>query len=526
MNLYQDLLERLKAAKSDEERAWITLQFNLNAQTESVREAVFAASVLNWFDLEMLIFVLETPFSEADFRVLNALPYVEEFPERGWNVHEKTRDLLRDKLWKGNKARYQKLSRRAAAWCRKRHLADSVWRAEAAYHALLAEERNAVQSFSSVGVTFLNSFQYAALETLTRSVLNAVRSNKLSGTAAAWAWYFNGRLDSLFSRDHEAKESFLRALNLDPGNHFISAIISESLGQVHSSLAELQSARQCVERSLSISRKIRDRQGEANCILELGNLSVRLSELPQARKYLNAALPLYRTLKDTLGEANSLMLKASIASAEGKSDEALAIFTDAMQRYVKMKAPPMQALCHNSIGIMFNNNQRYTEAIDAYSRAIEIFPIVNYFVNRAEPYMHLGNYSAAQRDLNSAIILNPNFAYLPFNKGRLALWQEQPKIALELFDQALMILPEYSEFHLWKALVLAINGAKWEDTLQAGLVRFPLLSQLQEVVAAIDKLAQIYSTVPTEALHNALQGSLVTQASRMGVPVGEIGLAQ
>ena len=231
MNPYQDFLTRLQATSSDEERAQITLQFNLDNQSKVVREAVQAAAVLHWFDHNVLNFVLETPLSDAEFNALVSLPYVEAFPERGWNVHEKTRDMLCDKLWHEDVSRYRKLSRRAATWRRKYNPADLVWRAEATYHSLLAGERNAEQAFINLSIDWLNHNQYDVLELLIRPVLNAVHANRLSGRGAAWALFLGARIDYVFGRKDEAKEALIHALTIKTDDHALIVNCTATLAE-------------------------------------------------------------------------------------------------------------------------------------------------------------------------------------------------------------------------------------------------------------------------------------------------------
>lgn len=628
MNPYQDLLERLQTAQSDEDRVWITLQFNLDTQPEAVRKAAQAAAVLHWFDREMLSFVRETPLSEEEFGTLTSLPYVEEFLGRGWNIHEKTRDLLRDKLWREDRPLYHKLSRRAAAWCRKYHSADPVWQTEATYHALLAEERKAEQAFINLGLDYLNHFQYAALEALIRLVSNSVQANRLASRTAAWTWFLQANLDYPFSRYREAKEALLQALGVHSGEQMLTAnciftlgkvhvSLSESsqarerfhealpifhaiedrlgeancihaLGEVHARLSELSPARvryeearliyraignrlgeanciqalgkvhailtefpqargryeealliyhaignflgkaNCIqelgdvhatllefpqargryEEALLIYRANGNRSGEANCIQSLGEVHLRLSELSQARQCYLEALLIYRAIEERRGEANCIMSLGGVTGEEGKQDEALAHFADAMQRFSALGIVAAEASCYGNMGNFYANIRHYPEALSAYNKAIELFHDVNFHINRAEPYMQLGDFSAAQLDLEAAAALNPNNGYLHFNRGRLALWQGQMQMALEYFDQALAQWPEYGEFHLWRALAQALNGAAWEEALQAGLTRTHLARQIKETADALDKLVQTYDAAPLEGLRLALEAAL------------------
>lgn len=592
MNLFQNLLERLQTARSDEERAWITLQFNLDAQAEAVREAVSAAAVLHWFDHDILSFILETKLTEAEFSALLALPYVEEFPGRGWNVHDKTRDLLRDKLWREDQARYRKISRRAAACCRKHSTTDPAWQTEAVYHALLAGERKAEQAFIDLGIELHNHFQHAAIEAMLRPILNACRVGRLDGRVAGWAKYRQARLDYIFSRNFEANVASLQGLAESSSDRELVANCIQALGDQHLSLAELPKARARFLEALRIYRSNSNRAEEANCILSLGTVHLRLSELPQARKRFIEALRIFRNLKQRLGESNSiqglgdvhealfefpharerylealkiyrdigerigeanciqslgdihaelselpqakqryqeaLLVFRSIgerigevncirhlglaAGDEGKLDEAHRHFGEALHRVNALGLAPEEAKCHNSIGALYYNTQDYPRALSAYSKAIELFPDVGYYTNRAEPHMHLGNFSDAQQDLNAAAALDPNFFYLHFNRGRLALWQGQTQTALEHFDHVLEQRPEYGELHLWRALAFVLTDAPWEEALQAGLARTHLARQIKEVADALEKLAQTYSTARRDGLRLALHAALTERA--------------
>lgn len=632
MNLYQNLLERLQTSQSDEERAWITLQFNLDTLPATVRKAVTVVAVLHWFDRNILNFMLETELSDTEFHTLIALPYIEEFPDLGWNVHEKNRELLRDKLWQADRAHYQKLSRRAAA-CYRKHTTDPVWQVEAVYHSLLAEERKAVDTFINLSTRWHNHFQLTELEALVNTVLSAAKAGRLTGISIAWTMFFQSRLHYFYSRFREAKVVLIEALATIPDDSQLKAnclhalgtvhnVLSEipqartryqealpicraigdrtgeanciqalgdvheslsefhlararylealpiyraikqpqgianciqSLGDVHEKLSEWPQARTCYQEALPSFRAIGDRMGEANCIQALGNVHGNLSEFPQAwRRYIEAlpiyqsignrlgeanciqalgsvhnklsewpqararyqeALLIYRDIGDRLGEANCIFSLADVSGEEGEIDQALAHFHDAAQRYGELGMTAQKSSCYNSIGVVFLNNRKYPEALASFDQAIKLFPDVSYYTNRAEPHMHLDDYSSAQLDLEAATAQNPDFNYLHFNRGRLALWQKQPQAALEHFNHALRLSPEYGEFHLWLALALSLSGAAWNEALQSGLARTHLTRQIREAAEAADKLTLIYNESSLLELRSSLHTALVMRSS-------------
>lgn len=295
-------------------------------------------------------------------------------------------------------------------------------------------------------------------------------------------------MDIAYSRNRDAKIVLDKALTIDPGDKALTANCIEALGDVHQSL----------------------------------------SELPQARRRHEEALPIYRDIGDRVGVANCIKALGDVDGEDGKLDGALAHFVEAAQRFNALGLPENEANCYNSIGNMFNNSRCYPEALAAYGKAIELYPRVNYYSNRAEPHMHLGDYPTAQHDLDAAAALNPDYDYLHFNRGRLALWQGQAQAALEHFDRALAQCPEYGEFHLWRALALALSGAAWESALQAGLERTHLVRQIEEAAAAFDKLAQSHGTVASAGLRGALQAALAARVAASGqhVPAADADTRQ
>ena len=143
------LLTRLQAARSDEEREWLVMQFSLDNVAPAVREAVWVAAIPHWFDAGFLAALLDERGERAQelYQALQEFSFVEVFPGRGYNLHERSRALLLGRLWQDDQARYRELSQRAAAHCAGQDQTDTGWRVETIYHQLLAGEPDAVDVF-------------------------------------------------------------------------------------------------------------------------------------------------------------------------------------------------------------------------------------------------------------------------------------------------------------------------------------------------------------------------------------------
>ena len=110
----EDILKQLQNAKTAKEKEWLVVQFSLSGLSPLLQNAVWVAAVPHWFDVDFLNALLETPLDESDFQTLTRLSFIEIFPDRGYNVHELTRNILLEKLWTEKPDRHREISRLAA----------------------------------------------------------------------------------------------------------------------------------------------------------------------------------------------------------------------------------------------------------------------------------------------------------------------------------------------------------------------------------------------------------------------------
>jgi tetratricopeptide (TPR) repeat protein len=304
MSNFDELLRKLQNAESESAREWIALSFNLDTQAEIIREALSAASIPHWFNLSMLNSLVDSKLTEESFQELTNLPYVEEFPGYGWNIHEKTRLLLITDLISKDKNKFKIYSRKAASWCRKFYSAKMEWRAEACYLSLLSEERSSLETFIQTAANWLNQGQFTLVEALTRNILDAADNQWLSEKPAAWAWYFYGRVSSIFGKHSEANKHFARALSLSGNDKILKARATEHIGSMYIALSRLEKAEEYSNKALSLHRDLKSVSGEANCLLDLAMISAHSARYAEAKKLFLTAQKKYRDVKNHNGEAN------------------------------------------------------------------------------------------------------------------------------------------------------------------------------------------------------------------------------
>ena len=326
-----DILQQIQAAQTQKEREWILMQFSLDGLTPELREAVWAAAIPHWFDKAFLDALLQKSVSNQDFETLKDLSYVEKFErglisegyklENGWNVHERTRNLLLEKLWQNQPERYRELNRRAAEYCAKQDQKNTIWRIEYLYHALLAENDGAADEFSSQGIEWHNSFEYEKIGALVRPVLDEIKAGRLKGTAAAWAYYRQARLDITYNRYFDAKRHLETAITQDTDESDIKANCMKALGDVHRMLAEYDAARVRYEEALPIYRQIGARYSEATCIRAFGLLYKKTNQPDKAIETLKDAAHRYRNIGVKVWEENCFQIIAEIENLNQDSQD-------------------------------------------------------------------------------------------------------------------------------------------------------------------------------------------------------------
>ncbi len=370
----EDIFDKLEAAGSEAERDWLLLEMVLQTLEPAVQAAVWAAAVPHWFDAPYLAaLVEETAVDPAVFAALTELSFVELFPGRGYNVHERTRALLLDKLWRDDRSQYRELSRRAATYCTGQDQAETAWRVETIYHRLLAGDPDAPDEFSGQGIDWYNAFAYDKVETLINPVLTAVQNGRLSGDIAAWAYYWQGSLDIIYSRNHEAKTHLERALSYHVEDQAVQANCIQALGDVHVMLAEYEAARGRYEAALPIYEGIGDRLGQANTILNLGYVHRNLEEYDQAREKFELARKLYHSFGGLLGEANVLLALGDLDRFETRWGDAKEKYTQTLTYYQRTGMVFNIALAYQRLGHAEKGAGNMKAAQQYYEQALDLF---------------------------------------------------------------------------------------------------------------------------------------------------------
>ncbi|MCX7093694.1 MAG: tetratricopeptide repeat protein [Methylobacter sp.] len=535
---YQDFLSKLQNA-DESERDWLVMEFSLQNLSETLRQAVWAAAIPHWFDRDFLNAVLTNPLKDSDFQALTELSFVEVYPERGFNVHERSRNLLLTQLWATNKTRYQKLSKRAAAYCKKQDQSVTAWRVETIYHSLLADNLRAKDDFIKQGLEWHDSFQFDKLESLIQIVLEAENGGKLTretGDIVGYAHSFQAAIDIRYYRHESAIKHLKFALTqktqskvlkadcfLDLGRvHYClgeyiqarncyqqaltiyqrikdgllgKANCIELLGMVHMLLAEYRDAQDCFQQALHIFQQIENHLGEANCTRALGDIHRHLAEYNQALDYYQKTLPIYKQIKSRLGEANYFKNLGVLQGAQLQPECAIASIQHAAQIYEEIGIKRCIADCFDDLATIYQRQKQFELALAAFNQAINIFPDdVAWYQSRAVLCMQLDDYEKAEVDIKQAEIIGTNVTCTLLRKAELALWQQQTAQAVEFCQQALEQRPADGNFRAFFALTLLAHGQAQTAYTEMELALAAIYEQhdFDDLLDDLDKLAKIY----------------------------------
>ncbi len=138
-----------------------------------MQTVVQVAAIPRFFDRTFLNALLDQLLDEEQFTQLLEQSYIEPYPGEGrYNIHERNRKLLQEKLWQEDEALYREISSRAFVYCAEQDQDDTTWRIETLYHHLIAEPEEATNAIKNTCAEWMHP-PYVASDK-TESLLQAV----------------------------------------------------------------------------------------------------------------------------------------------------------------------------------------------------------------------------------------------------------------------------------------------------------------------------------------------------------------
>ena len=178
--------------------------------------------------------------------------------------------------------------------------------------------------------------------------------------------------------------------------------ILNELGWAYDSLSEYNRAIEFFQQALEISRKIADRNGEANSVMGLGNANYSLGHYQQAINFYQQSLEIKREIGDRNGEANSVMGLGNANYSLGHYQQAINFYQQSLEIKREIGDLNGEASSLGSLGLAYASLSQYQQAIHFHQQSLEIFREIgdrngeaSSFNNLGEAYRNLGQYQQA-----------------------------------------------------------------------------------------------------------------------------------
>jgi len=398
------LLEKIATASSEVERDHLLMEFTLNSLPEKSREAVKAAAVPHWFDKEFLAVLLQQSVEEKTFSTLLDLSFVEVYPERGYCVHERSRNTLLHILFEDYPLRFRSFSRYAAEYSKQQDGEDPLWRIEAIYHQLIAEPVNGVKLLQNTGWEWLNSpnFAYHKVEALARAAREHLNADRLTTEGVSWTLLLEAHLDIVYSRGDRAKERLEKIQITQETDDYTTANYFQELGDVNLIFSKASEAQECYQQALTYYCKINSKQGQANCLNALSEVSLALSEFSQAQQHCEQALTLYLMIGDEIGVANSFKILGDLRLKFSDLSEAQEHYQQALARYQTLGAKLKEANCLRALGDVYLKLAEVSKAGEYYEQALAFYRKIGNKLGEANCLKSLGDVYSELSEVSKA----------------------------------------------------------------------------------------------------------------------------
>ena len=360
-----EFLARLVQAQTEEEKDWLLAELSLSVLSPELREMALAAAVPRWFDANILG-ALQPDLAqraEALYLQLQHLPFVEVFPDRGYNIHERTRKAMLNHLWATDEEAFKQFSQRLVDYFGAENTTNRI---EQIYHAVAADFEAGSSQFEQYIWELDGNFRRGEAEALLAAVQEQVEAEWVPSRFAADVIYWFGKIHFRFYEADEALERYDRALKLyeQVGANLGKANTLKAIGDVLQFLDRCDEALERYDRALKLYEQVGAKLGKANTLIAIGDVLQFLKRCEEALEHYDRALKLYEQVGAKLGKANTLIAIGDVALA----------------------------------------NEQYSEALQYYHRALALVEQIHDLYSTARVWYYIGKAGAAQGNKPEAIL--------------------------------------------------------------------------------------------------------------------------
>lgn len=233
------------------------------------------------------------------------------------------------------------------------------------------------------------------------------------------------------------------APNLQAQAHRDAAIALETKNDYDGAMQELQQA-------LSIEREVKDRKGEGQTLINLGNDCFHLTQYEKAIDFFQQALSIEQEVKDRMREAKTLYDIGVAYNHLSQYEKALETFQQLLPIEQEVKNREGEADALYFLGMTYGYLSQYEKAIDYLQQAIPIEQEVKHKEIEAQAQNNLSNFTTLLNQTKS------NGSPTPPASSNIVFHDE-------VLNQAFRLTTEQLNQAIDKGKQLAQQGKKWDD---------------------------------------------------------------
>ncbi|XP_020632511.1 tetratricopeptide repeat protein 28-like [Orbicella faveolata] len=186
-----------------------------------------------------------------------------------------------------------------------------------------------------------------------------------------------------------------------------------NLGVVYASVGEYDKAKEHFEKSLVINKEIGDRNGVARCHTNLGNVYTSVGEYEEAREHLEKALLMHKEIRDKYGEARCNSNLGNVYKSVGDYEKASDYWDKSLTMGKEIGARCTVALSYLKLGDKFLRFGKYSKANECNQKALVIFReigdrvgVAKFYFNQGAVLDSIGNLISAKEYFEKALAIS------------------------------------------------------------------------------------------------------------------------
>ncbi len=179
-----------------------------------------------------------------------------------------------------------------------------------------------------------------------------------------------------------------------------------NLGIVYRQQGYWDQAIEFLEQALELKKELEDRQGQASILGNLGNVYRRQGHLDQAIEFFKQALELMKELGDRQGQATVLGDLGNVYFQQGHLDQAVEFYQQALELQKELEDCQGQANQLGSLGNVYLRQGHLDQAVEFYQQALELQKELGDRQGQANALGNLGIVYLQQGDMEQGLLFH------------------------------------------------------------------------------------------------------------------------